>query len=115
MTAPLFSRLRTHAADGGIETDALSLSVTDGQYRLALAGEQHEALDEDELRTVLNEYPGVAYAFTQPIEMRVSEMLTGVRGDVAVKLFGPDLSVLNEKSAAIVTNTLELAQDEGEA
>ncbi|WP_093426828.1 efflux RND transporter permease subunit [Thiohalospira halophila] len=55
----------------------------------------------DRLRAVLNGFPGVAYAFTQPIEMRVSEMLTGVRGDVAVKLFGPELSVLNAKSAAI--------------
>ena len=36
--------------------------------------------------------PGVDYAFTQPIEMRVSEMLTGVRGDLAVKIFGDDLA-----------------------
>ena len=35
--------------------------------------------------------PGSPTAFTQPIEMRVSEMLTGVRGDLAVKIFGPDL------------------------
>ena len=36
-------------------------------------------------------FPGITYSFTQPIEMRVSEMLTGVRGDLAVKIFGPDL------------------------
>ncbi|HKJ70940.1 MAG TPA: CusA/CzcA family heavy metal efflux RND transporter [Gammaproteobacteria bacterium] len=55
----------------------------------------------DELRDVLKEFPGVAYSFTQPIEMRVSEMLTGVRGDVAVKVFGPDLETLNDKASAI--------------
>jgi cobalt-zinc-cadmium resistance protein CzcA len=33
--------------------------------------------------------PGVAYSFTQPIDMRVSEMIIGVRGDVAIKVFGP--------------------------
>ncbi|MFA9461168.1 efflux RND transporter permease subunit [Thiohalorhabdus sp. Cl-TMA] len=55
----------------------------------------------DHLRQVLSGFPGVAFSFSQPIEMRVSEMLTGVRGDVAVKLFGPDLEVLNKKSAAI--------------
>ncbi len=55
----------------------------------------------DALREQLERFPGVTYGFTQPIEMRVSEMLTGVRGDVAVKLFGPDLAVLNEKAAAI--------------
>ena len=55
----------------------------------------------ERLRGVLNEFSGVSYSFTQPIEMRVSEMLTGVRGDVAVKLFGPDLAVLNRKAGDI--------------
>jgi len=49
----------------------------------------------DELRKVMTRFPGVAYSFTQPIEMRVAEMLVGVRGDVAVKIFGPDLAMLN--------------------
>ncbi len=55
----------------------------------------------DELRKVMGDIPGLAYAFTQPIEMRVSEMLTGVRGDVAIKLFGPDLDQLNQLSTQI--------------
>src|SRR5512135_99297 len=49
----------------------------------------------DELRKVMTRFPGVAYSFTQPIEMRVAEMLVGVRGDVAVKIFGTDLGTLN--------------------
>ncbi len=53
------------------------------------------------IRDVLDGFPGIAYGFTQPIEMRVSEMLTGVRGDVAAKLFGPDLATLNAKAAEI--------------
>ncbi|MGR9013946.1 MAG: efflux RND transporter permease subunit [Gammaproteobacteria bacterium] len=55
----------------------------------------------DEIRTVMAQTPGIAFQFTQPIEMRVSEMLTGTRGDVAVKLFGTDLAVLNEKAQQI--------------
>jgi cobalt-zinc-cadmium resistance protein CzcA len=55
----------------------------------------------EEIRQVLDEFPGVAYGFTQPIEMRTSEMLTGVRGDVAVKLFGPDLAELSRQADAI--------------
>lgn len=55
----------------------------------------------DALRKVLDKFPGVAYSFTQPIEMRVSEMLTGVRGDVAIKLFGTDLNELNAKAGEI--------------
>ena len=58
---------------------------------------------QDAIREVLADFPGIAYAFTQPIEMRVSEMLTGVRGDLAIKLFGPDLSVLNAKADEIAT------------
>ena len=54
-----------------------------------------------ELRKVMGEFPGIAYTFTQPIEMRVAEMLTGVRGDLAVKIFGPDLPTLNRLAREI--------------
>jgi cobalt-zinc-cadmium resistance protein CzcA len=50
----------------------------------------------DELRKTLDEMPGLAYAFTQPIEMRVNEMILGVRGDLAIKIFGNDLGKLDE-------------------
>lgn len=56
----------------------------------------------DAIRTVLEDFPGVGYAFTQPIEMRVSEMLTGVRGDLAVKIFGDDQHQLNSTADRIV-------------
>lgn len=55
----------------------------------------------DALREVLNLFPGVVYSFTQPIEMRVSEMIIGVRGDLAVKIIGPDLNTLNELALQI--------------
>jgi heavy metal efflux system protein len=54
------------------------------------------------IRAVLEQFPGVDYAFTQPIEMRVSEMLTGVRGDLAIKVFGGDQEELNRTAEAIV-------------
>ena len=67
----------------------------------------------DELRAVLHDFPGTAYSFTQPIEMRVAEMVIGVRGDVAIKIFGPDLATLNDLSARLVTalRTLPGAED----
>ncbi|NOT17267.1 MAG: efflux RND transporter permease subunit [Sulfuriferula sp.] len=55
----------------------------------------------DQLRMVMQNFPGVTISFTQPIEMRVSEMLTGVRGDLAVKIFGTDLAQLNQLAAQI--------------
>jgi cobalt-zinc-cadmium resistance protein CzcA len=55
----------------------------------------------ERLREVMAQFPGVAFSFTQPIQMRVTEMLTGVRGDVAVKLFGGDLKTLSQKAQEI--------------
>ena len=48
----------------------------------------------DQMRQTMTTLPGIEPAFTQPIEMRTSEMLTGARGDLAVKIFGPDLTTL---------------------
>jgi len=56
----------------------------------------------DDIRKVMEDFPGIEYGFTQPIAMRVSEMLTGARGDVAIKLFGTDLSALNDRAEQIV-------------
>ncbi len=50
----------------------------------------------------LKDFKGVNFSFTQPIEMRISEMLTGVRGDLAVKIFGDDITELNQLSSQIV-------------
>ena len=41
------------------------------------------------------------FEFTQPIEMRFNELITGVRSDIAVKIFGNDLSVLSEEGDSI--------------
>ena len=48
-----------------------------------------------EMRKVLDAIPGISYAFSQPIDMRVQEMIIGARGDVVVKIFGDDISQLN--------------------
>ncbi|WP_164862990.1 efflux RND transporter permease subunit [Helicobacter pylori] len=49
----------------------------------------------------LKDFKGINFSFTQPIEMRISEMLTGVRGDLAVKIFGDGISELNKLSFQI--------------
>lgn len=56
-----------------------------------------------ELRKVLDQLPGVSYSFTQPIDMRVQEMIIGVRGDVVVKIFGADIPELNKLAGEITT------------
>lgn len=49
------------------------------------------------MREKLDEIPGIVYIFEQPIANKMAEMITGVEGQISVKLFGPDLDVLNEK------------------
>ena len=55
----------------------------------------------ESVRRVMAAFPGIDYTFTQPIEMRVSEMLTGVRGQLAVKIFGSDLGTLDHLSREV--------------
>ena len=90
------------------QTDMFLVLKPRNEWRMA----NKEALQE-ELRKVLNTLPGITYSFTQPIDMRVSEMVIGVRGDIALKIFGPDLLELNrlaQKAVAIV-NTIPGNQD----
>ncbi len=54
----------------------------------------------------LQNVPGVAYNFTQPLEMRMDEVISGVRADVAVKLFGDDFDTL-ESTAERIRRVLE--------
>jgi cobalt-zinc-cadmium resistance protein CzcA len=56
----------------------------------------------DAIRRVMADFPGVAYNFTQPIAMRVAEMLTGSRGDIAIKIFGTDLEQLDQTAQQMV-------------
>ncbi|RPF62597.1 efflux RND transporter permease subunit [Helicobacter pylori] len=62
-----------------------------------------ETKDEllEKIMDSLKDFKGINFSFTQPIEMRISEMLTGVRGDLAVKIFGGDIGALNELSFQI--------------
>jgi cobalt-zinc-cadmium resistance protein CzcA len=87
-----------------IGLDPMGLNETDLFLMLA-PRERWKVADKDaivdEARTVMKDFPGVSYTFTQPIEMRTAEMLTGSRGDLAIKLFGPDLAELGRLSEAI--------------
>ncbi len=56
-----------------------------------------------ELRRVLDGIPGISYALTQPIDMRVQEMIIGARGDVVVKVFGDDIATLNRVARDVAT------------
>lgn len=86
--------------------DPMGLNETDSFLKLRPRAEWRvpdKAWLVGELRRVMAGLPGIEPSFTQPIEMRISEMLTGARGDLAIKLFGPDSAELARLAAQIRT------------
>lgn len=102
---PEVERVVSRVGADEIGLDPMGLNETD--HFLALKPQETWRVPDkpaliERLRQVMVQFPGIAFSFTQPIQMRVTEMLTGVRGDVAVKLFGSDLATLNRKAQEIV-------------
>ncbi len=101
---PEITGVVARAGSDEIGLDPMGLNQTDTflvlKPREAWQVASKEAL-MDKIRAVLDQLPGVAYSFTQPIDMRVSEMIIGVRGDVAIKVFGPDLTTLNDLAGQV--------------
>lgn len=102
---PEVKSIVARAGSDEIGLDPMGLNQTDSFLVLKPMKEWREPDKEwllGELRKVLEQLPGVSYSFSQPIAMRVSEMLTGARGDVAIKIFGADLNKLNEAAEQMV-------------
>ncbi len=77
-----------------------------------VSAETKEELIE-KMHKELSVIPGIGISFTQPIELRFNELLSGARGDIAVKVFGDDLNVLSEKGNEIsnVMSSINGAED----
>lgn len=101
---PEITGVVARAGSDEIGLDPMGLNQTD-TFLVLKARKDWQVADKealtDRIRKVLDELPGVSYSFTQPIDMRVSEMIIGVRGDVAIKVFGPELAKLNELAAQV--------------
>lgn len=85
--------------------DPMPIDIADIFVILKPAEEWKKAESKQEIvdgvRRAVSVLPGINFEFTQPIEMRFNELLTGIREDVAVKLYGDDLDVLADKAAEI--------------
>ena len=96
---PEISHIVARSGSDEIGMDPMGLNETDS-FLVLKPQDQWRFKTKDELlndiRHVLMDIPGINFGFTQPIQMRVSEMLTGVRGDLAVKIYGSDLNELNK-------------------
>ncbi len=90
-----------------VPTDPMSMEQSDVIIKLHPKKTWVSASSKDELAQKFKEalaiIPNMEIEFTQPIEMRFNELITGVRADVAIKIFGDDLSILATKAEAIKT------------
>ncbi len=88
-----------------VPTDPMSMEEIDMIIKLHPKREWTSAESKEELAELFKEalsvIPGVEYEFTQPIEMRFNELITGVRADIAIKIFGEDLNYLDLKANEI--------------
>jgi heavy metal efflux system protein len=88
-----------------IATDPMGIELTDTFMSLKPRDMWKKAKTQAELTTLIEHYlrdmPGQKLAFLQPIEMRINEMTSGSRGDLAVKLYGDDLDTLKKKGDEI--------------
>jgi cobalt-zinc-cadmium resistance protein CzcA len=88
-----------------IATDPMGIELTDMFVTLKPRARWKKAQNQAALTSLievhLRDMPGQRLAFLQPIELRMNEMISGVRSDLAVKLYGDDLDTLVEKSREI--------------
>jgi heavy metal efflux system protein len=108
---PEVTQVVTRTGSPEVATDVMGVELSDVFVILKPQREWVTAKTRDDLIAALKEaiaerVPGVGLGFTQPIEMRFNELIAGVRSDLAVKIFGPDLDIL-KRQAEVVAQTLE--------
>ncbi len=82
---------------GPEQTDLLIMLHPESKWT---TGRDKEQLVRD-IQTRLERIPGIRLAFSQPIALRVNELISGVKSDLAVKVFGRDIDLLKEKADAV--------------
>jgi len=107
---PEIDRVFTRIGTAEIATDPMPPSLSDGYIMLKPVDEWPDpSKSRDQLRAEISQtvwkIPGNNYDFSQPIQLRFNELISGVRSDVAVKIFGDDLDTLHrlaDETAAVL-------------
>jgi len=96
-----------------VPTDPMSMEEIDMIIKLKPKNEWTSANSKEALaekfKEALSVIPGVEYEFTQPIEMRFNELITGVRSDIAIKIFGEDLDYINQIAREIQNHIADVS------
>ena len=100
-----------------VATDPMPMSLTDGFVMFKPKSQWRKGMTKEKLfeqiQAKANEVPGQGYTYTQPIQMRFSELVAGVKADIGIKIFGEDLGELKTQADAVaeVIRTLPGAKD----
>lgn len=101
---PEVEKVVTKIGTAEIPTDIMPLEAGDIYVIMKPKAEWTSAANREEMfdkmEAELNKFPGISYEFTQPIQMRFNELMTGVRQDIAIKIYGEDLGVLLDRAHA---------------
>lgn len=103
---PEIDRVFARTGTAEIASDPMPPNISDGYIMLKPQDQWPEPKkSRDELlaavQEVVGSLPGNNYEFSQPIQLRFNELISGVRSDVAVKVFGDDMNVMNDTAARI--------------
>lgn len=103
---PEIERIFARTGTAEIASDPMPPNISDGYVMLKPEKEwpKPKKTREELLAAVqeaANSYPGNNYEFSQPIQLRFNELISGVRSDVAVKIFGDDMAVLDDTAAKV--------------
>ena len=105
LTFPEVSRVISKTGRAEVATDPMGVDLSDVYVELKPRSEwktkDRAELIEKMAKALDDGVPGAVFSFSQPIELRVSELISGVRSDVAIKLFGDDLDTLKSKAEEI--------------
>ncbi len=95
----------TRTGTAEVATDPMGIELSDVFMTLTPREQWTRAQTQEELSSLMRDelsgLPGMRMIFTQPIEMRVNEMVAGIRTDLGIKIFGDDLEVLKAKAADV--------------
>ena len=108
---PEIDRVFARTGTAEIASDPMPPNISDGYIMLKARSEWPDPARPREdllaaVQALVDSIPGNNYEFSQPIQLRFNELISGVRSDVAVKIFGDDMAVL-EKSAQTVAGMLQ--------
>ena len=104
-TVPEVTTVFTRMGTGEVATDPMPVSLGDTMVMLKPRAQWRPGLTKEKLQVEIEErikdVPGIGTSFSQPIQMRFDELISGVKSEVGIKVFGEDLDTLKKNADAV--------------